>query len=137
MDTVSTGNSAADDPLLFLASCHPCLSEFPDYRPLTDAALAAIVNHRFTYLARALVNAANLLAPNLIVISGELFECFGDPAETLTRITRDAVGAGGNVGNFAKARAERHGRGWALGRGHVHQGPAVGGYGGRRAILIG
>ena len=70
----------------------------------TDAALAAIVNQRFTYLARALVNAANLLAPNLIVISGELFECFGDPAEMLTCITRDAAGGGGNVGNFAKAK---------------------------------
>lgn len=68
----------------------------------TDPALAAIVDQRFTYLARALVNAANLLAPNLIVISGELFECFDDPAAALSRIAGEADG--GHTGNFTKAR---------------------------------
>lgn len=70
----------------------------------TDAALAAIVELRLAYLARALVNAANLLAPNLIVISGELFECFDDPAAALARIARDTAGGGAHLGNFSKAR---------------------------------
>lgn len=69
----------------------------------TDPALAAIVDRRFTYLARALLNAANLLAPDLIVISGELFECFSDPATTLARIAREAAGEG-NLGRFARAK---------------------------------
>jgi predicted NBD/HSP70 family sugar kinase len=66
--------------------------------------LRALIDGRFRLLARAIVNAANLLAPDLIVLSGELFECFEDPAGALRRLAGESRAGGHYIHRFAAAQ---------------------------------
>ena len=69
-----------------------------------ERGIVSLIEGRFRLLSRAVVNAANLLAPDLIVLSGDLFECFDDPAAALRRLAEESSADGGYIHRFAAAR---------------------------------
>jgi predicted NBD/HSP70 family sugar kinase len=63
----------------------------------------ALMDGRLGYFASALLDAVNLAEPDLVVLSGELLEAYGDPIERVRAALRRDFTDSGSVKNLANA----------------------------------
>ncbi len=68
------------------------------------AGVRALMDGRLGYFAQALLDALNLAEPDLVVLSGELLESYGDPVERIRAAMDRDLADRGTVENLANAR---------------------------------
>ena len=62
------------------------------------------LDDRFSLLANSLLDIANVLSPDAIVLSGQLFECFEDPVQKMIELARRRFADTGYIRNFSEAK---------------------------------
>ncbi len=80
------------------------LNELKEYYESGDKKYTGPLNESLYYFSTALLDAINITAPDLVILTGELFRVYGDPVKAINETIRSYYSNGGAVANFSRTR---------------------------------
>ncbi len=95
--------SNAVKPYMKLKKIRPVSKDIQQEYKTGNSKIIEIIDERYCYFAEAVHDAANLLCPDLIIISGAILGCFDDPVKKLTDHINSVYQDTGYVRNFQNA----------------------------------
>lgn len=105
LDMFFSYKSVADavKPHINCSKLRPLAQDIIDAYKSGNPEVVKIIRDRFRYFAEAVYDAVNVIAPDLIIVSGKILGCFEDPVKELITLSTDICEDTGYVRNFSNS----------------------------------